>query len=487
MAAALQERLALRILQLGALAVVLASTTLIAFDLDRFFVIKELVLHATAALAGLFALGAIRRSGWTRIDLLLALYLLLSAVSALFATNHWLAARALAISVSGVLLFWTSRALPRERVVNALALAVIVAAVTSLLQAYGLRIDFFASTRVPGGTLGNRNFVAHVAAFGFPLVLLAALRARRYLLGIPLVIAVLVLTRSRGAWLAFGAMALVLAVAFVVSPIVRATWRRLALAVVCAGIGVAAALLLPNALHWRTENPYLQTAKGVTNYQRGSGHGRLIQYAHSLLMTARHPLLGVGPGNWPVAYARFAARDDPSLSDGDPGMTTNPWPSSDWIAFLSERGLAAAVLLGLVLLRLALLRGDPLTTMTLLATLAAAVVAGAFDAVLLLAVPTFLVWAALGALSPIEPEPRPMPLAIVLLVIVMAVAGAVRSAMQLMAMDLYPSHLERAAQLDPGNYRVHLRLGRGGGRHRREHLCAAHALYPTAHAARGCE
>src|SRR5690348_3673551 len=104
------ERIALRVLQAAALAVVLAVSTLTLFDLDRFFVPKELVLHAGALVAGLFALRAIGRGAFTRVDLLLAGYLAWSALSALFATNRWLGMRALAISASGVLVFWTARA-----------------------------------------------------------------------------------------------------------------------------------------------------------------------------------------------------------------------------------------------------------------------------------------------------------------------------------------------------------------------------------------
>ena len=92
------ERISVRILQLGAVAVVLAATTHRLFDLDRFLMPKEIVLHATAALAALFAIGAIRRMTMTRVDQLLMLFLLLSLVSGLFATNWWLAGRAFAIS-----------------------------------------------------------------------------------------------------------------------------------------------------------------------------------------------------------------------------------------------------------------------------------------------------------------------------------------------------------------------------------------------------
>jgi len=45
--------------------------------------------------------------------------------------------------------------------------------------------------------------------------------------------------------------------------------------------------------------------------------------------------------------------------------------------------------------------------------------------------------------------------------------------------------LERAAQIDPGNYDVRMRLARRGKRSERcEHALAARALYPNAGAAR---
>src|SRR5687768_3247964 len=97
------ERAALRIVQLGAIAVVLAASPREVFDLDRFLVPKELVLHATALLAGLLLFRRIR---FTRVDWFLLAYLLLSSVSVVFATNPWMGMRAVALSASGVMLFW---------------------------------------------------------------------------------------------------------------------------------------------------------------------------------------------------------------------------------------------------------------------------------------------------------------------------------------------------------------------------------------------
>jgi O-antigen ligase len=513
------ERTALRVLQAGALLVVLSASTYKVFELDRFFVPKELVLHGTGLVAGILTLGAIRRIRGTRVDVLLLAFLLLSAVSALLATNVWLAMRAVAVTASGLAVFWAARGV-REAglarpLLTALSVAVVLGAATSLAQTYGVRTDWFSMNRAPGGTLGNRNFIAHLAAFGLPLVLLSALRAWRgagYAIGavaVALVTASLVLTRSRAAWLAFGAVALVFAFSMLASRPLRRngrTWLRGAGILLVAGGGVAAALTLPNTLRWNSENPYLESVKGVANYQEGSGRGRLIQYQRSLRMAVFHPLLGVGPGNWAVRYPEYAARRDPSMDPNTAGATSNPWPSSDWVAVAAERGFVALGVLALAFAGLAigglhrLIRArdadEALGAAALLATLVAANVAGAFDAVLLLALPSLLVWATLGALWSPEPDGRqaislPVRRLALVFAALAAGAGAVRSGAQLAGMGLFATRgdtasLRRAAQLDPGNYRIRLRLARSGGRRaeRCEHARAARDLYPNAAAAR---
>ncbi len=487
------ERLSLRILQIGAIAVVLASSAYTAFDLDRFLVPKELALHITAALAGLLALGAIRRVAFTWIDWLFVAYLAISAASAVFATNPWLAFRAFAISASAVVIFWTTRGLReaglQDRLLDGIALGVVVAAATSLMQAYGIRLDVFSTTRAPGGTLGNRNFVAHICAFGIPVLLLAGIRARRYsgylmtCIGVAIVTAALVLTRSRAGWLAT-------AVALVVFFVFGRMHVRLVGTIAGVVAGAAAALLIPNTLHWRSENPYLESVKGVANYEEGSGRGRLVQYERSLRMAMGHPLFGVGPGNWPVEYPRNVRGDDPSLNDSEPGTTFNPWPSSDWVALVTERGPFAALAIALAFLGIAFS-----CDATLIALLAAAVVAGLFDAVLLLAAPTLLVFAAAGALTPsgIRDSGFGIRGAAFLLLVVLSALGAARSAAQLTAMGIYVTQgdrasLERAARIDPGNYRLQLRLARIGRRDRRcEHGGAAHALLPAAAAGKSVD
>ena len=514
------ERRALRILQAAAVLVVLAAITWKTYELDRFFIPKELTLHLAACITGVLLVRRIRETRFTWVDSLLVVHVLLALVSSIFATNHWLALRGLAISVSGVTIFWVARVLQnaglRRPLLGAVALAVVVGCITSLMQTYGFETDFFSINRAPGGTFGNRNFVAHMAAFGLPVLVLMAVTARHFLgwlagtLGTVLVVATLFLTRSRAAWLAAGAVLLVIAFALVASPALRRhgrTWRRLLGIGLLGAAGVLGALLAPNALDWRSDNPYLESMRDVANYEEGSGRGRLVQYRQSLEMMMANPVLGVGPGNWAVEYADYAADNDPSMDRSTAGMTSNPWPSSDWVALFAERGIIAGVLLVLAVMGIAV-RGlyqlfsalepeDALRAAALLGTLLAASIAGLFDAVLLLALPTLLVWAAVGALYDpgvgrlgLPPRLRSASLAALA---ILAGVGAWRSAMQLTAMGIDTElegsgWLQRAAFIDPGNYRVRLQLGRGGSGLERDDRCAhahaAHALYPNAGEAR---
>lgn len=511
---------ALRALQIGAVAVILAASQHKMFELDRFFVPKDLVLHVTALFALVAVIRSFRDLPLKRVDVLLLAFVALGVMSSVFATNHWVAFRSLALGASGVAAFLAARAVRAaglsRKLLGILAFAVVAGVLTALLQTYGVKTEFFSINRAPGGTLGNRNFVAHLAAFGLPLVLLAALRARNtagYLLraiAVTVVLATLVITRSRAAWLAFAAVIIVFGICMLLSRELRAsrrTWGRLVGVLALAAIGIGIAVYAPNSLRWNSANPYLDSVKGVANYQEGSGHGRLIQYKQSLRMALAYPLFGVGPGNWAVTYPKHAARRDPSLDSGEPGTTSNPWPSSDWIAFIAERGVAAVALLALALLAITFqtLRRlpyaenveDALEQAALLATLAAVAVAGAFDAVLLLALPTLLVWATIGAIwEPAGSAAMPVPqrsrnFAFAALALI-CLGGALRSASQMVGMSLYSPRRTAstvwAARVDPANYRAQLMLGRSGAGLRKSARCrhanAARALYPSAGAAR---
>lgn len=502
----------------GALAVILFVLPYRTFELDRFFIPKEAVLHAVALLGGLIACIGLRQLRLTSTDDVLLIYLLFSTIAGVLAPNGWLALRAVSITVASLVVYWTCRRLSGEGLARAmivvLVLGTLAGALTALLQAYGVTSDLFSLSRAPGGTFGNRNFMAHLAAIGLPLVVALTLQARNRVGGVAGAAVVLVLTgavvitRSRAAWLGMAVSVAFFAVAglwlggLARDPQVR---RRLGMLTVGAVLGVALALALPNALNWRSDSPYLETLHDVANYKEGSGKGRLLQYQNTARMALAHPLFGVGPGNWPVAYPRYAPKRDPSL-DQDDGMTANPWPSSDWMTFLSERGLLAALCLLLALLSLAIrswrwwlaspVRVEQLHLLALPALILATITCGAFDAVLLLPIPAFYVWAAAGVLTPPEQGGRVVPLSgrrktwLVGALAVFGSAATARSILQCVAMGVSEQgwkigEAERAVRLDPGSYRIRMFLAqryytRGDCTRTRAQAAKAHEMFPEA-------
>lgn len=500
----------------GALACVLLVTPYRSFDLDRFFAPKELALHVSALVAGVAVLWSARRLTLSRADLALAAWLVLSALSALFATNHWLAYRAFAVTASGAIVFWSARRLAAvglgPALAHTLALAVVIGAITALAQAYGVKMEFAALNRAPGGMFGNRNFMAHLTAAGVPLLLWCIASSHKnktaifWTAALALCTAALVLSRTRAAWLALSVSAVPAAIVVLTGPAFLENVdarRRMTRAVLAVAIGMLLALVVPNSLDWRSDSPYLDSVKGVVDYRAGSGRGRLAQYANSAKMSAAHPLLGVGPGNWAVIYPKFAPAGDPSLAETT-GMAANPWPSSDWVAALSERGIAAFVaFVAFVLLLLGAAlktRYDPARSPNeRLAAIAGggvvliAALEGAFDAVLLLPTPLIVVLAAAGALIAPGAERR----ALVATTGRKLVFGAAFAAFALLAcaigdrrieaMRLYEvgtqAAIESALTKDPGSYRIQMRAAdyfhsRNQCTKARAHALIARELFP---------
>ena len=89
-----RDRAALAVLAAGAVVIVLVAAPYKAFELDRYFVPKELVLHLSAAVAAFLCVSSRRKFALTGVDVLLAAFLLVSVGSAILATNGWLALRA---------------------------------------------------------------------------------------------------------------------------------------------------------------------------------------------------------------------------------------------------------------------------------------------------------------------------------------------------------------------------------------------------------
>jgi hypothetical protein len=214
-----------------------------------------------------------------------------------------------------------------------------------------------------------------------------------------------------------------------------------------------------------------------------------------------------------VYYPHFASRNDPSLSHDD-RMTANPWPSSDWVAIVAERGSIAAIALllafiGIIANAFQSTRGsgagnpgahDPFLTIAVTATVLVTGAVGSFDAVTLLAAPALIVWASLGALGApgrTRFEWVPSPASHKLLALVATVPlllFALRSGGETAAMQVFGSgdrlgNVEQSALLDPGSYRIQMRLAvlalnRRGCSRARPHARRAAEMFPAAGAPR---
>ncbi|MGE0555582.1 MAG: O-antigen ligase family protein [Gemmatimonadales bacterium] len=479
------------LLALGLAAAVLGAVAAPLFDLDRFAFPKELALNLTAL--GLVAMLALRRPltlgvvEWA--SLTLAAW---SIVSGLFATNHWLALRAAALTTSGAIVFVGVRQLvagaPALRRGLGWALVAIVAAAvaTGLAEALGWESELLAPTRSPGGLLGNRNFLAHLAVLGLPLVGWLAIASRGRTAWLPAALALagmvgfVLLSRSRAAWLGLAAVGGVGVVLLALGNrkqevrIARGAWLSLASG---AALGLLSLLALPLQLSWKSDTPYRDSLRDVVNYREGSGRGRLIQYRNSLDLVKMDPVFGTGPGNWAVKYPLVTSEGDPSFAVADP-MPTNPWPSSDWVALLVERGplgLLLALGTGLVLAVVALRRlrsadlDERVRAAMALALLAGLSVMGCFDAVLLLAPPTAI---AMAGLASTVPETRALTTVasragrarwIALAAVLWTTLAAGRSAAQLASVVVAGAgtprdRLERALKLDGSSYRLEVLL-----------------------------
>lgn len=484
-------RAAAHLLGFGLVAAVVVALPIAPTDLDRHQLPKETIVHLATWLAVLLARPLPPRELRPALRWSLALLLAVAMASALVASNGWLAFRATALMITAAAAFVTAAhvsALGAGDIILAwCATAGVIGAGTGLAQAYGLDSPLFATTRVPGGTFGNRNFMAHFAALALPLLLMEVMGTKRRLvaaiaaIAAAVLVAAIVLSRSRAAWIGgaigsggFG-MACILARRRNAIPALGGRPVLVALAAIAA---IFAALVVPNRLAWKSGSPYSDTLIGITNHDEGSGRGRVLQYRNTIRLAMEHPILGVGPGNWSIRYADVAPPNDPSWVYGDV-VPLNPWPSSDWMALLSELGPVAvvlALLFGAALawrgLRASRSSGDRVFAgSALLALLLTTLVTGSFDAVLLLPAPLLLVAISGAALlhradnTTVDPDQSATtspPRWILILPLILGIC-TLRSAQQTVAYVVAGSgrslsRLSWAARIDPGSYPLRIAL-----------------------------
>jgi O-antigen ligase len=426
------------------------------------------------------------------------------------AINPWVGYRLLGTYWAALLSYHIARAQVRTRGADVLLVVIgvttCVAAIAILLEYVGLASSLSLEHRAPSGMFGNRNQAGHFIALGLVATLALALRAcsphrhvLRYrllawlaLLGAGLAGAAIIVTRTRAAWLSVLIELATLVAILVAARITRGRAPAATRAVpdglfrrragrwgmaLFAGAGIGA--FLPTPFTWNVASPIADSAGNLANFTTGSGHGRVVQYATTLRIIARHPLLGVGPGNWAVEYAHYADPGDPSL-DPYPALTpTDRFPLSDWLGMAAECGLPvlgmlAAAMVALVRVGWRQVRAPVDETdlphgIALLVLIPAVFTVGALDAVLQNAAPAVLA-AVLLAILPRRhgfavfrlSSPR-LRHGMATLLLVPSAAFAWLSARHLRAVRLYGTldtveTLELALRVDPTDYQAQARL-----------------------------
>lgn len=375
---------------------------------DHFTASKEIVVLALVGAAAALVVSARRALRLQVIDVVLLTVFGLGMIGTLtVAVDPDTAWRAVAMSGAAIALFWVARTAPPQLVLRSVAVACAIAAVGVIGEAFDLWSLSLAG-RTPGGTEGHRNFMAHALAIGLPAVVATALemgRPRRRMLGLAAVAAVVMaitLSRSRTAWVAAAVGTCVMVFA------AYRGWRsidRRRVAVIGAAflVGATAAITLPNQLSWWSSSPYADTALTLAAFDRGSGRGRVLQYAATARMVIANPVLGVGPGQWSIAYPEFSQAPDANYSPLGIEPVSKV-PNADWLPFAAERGVPAFVLL-LVAAALAIRscvvamrrEGGRVPAVVGLAAIATTAVAGTFDAVLSRPTPLVILALLVGA------------------------------------------------------------------------------------------
>jgi len=208
-------------------------------------------------------------------------------------------------------------AAPR-RLVEAIASAAALVALLGLLQHLGRSPFPLPTISVPGSTFGNRNVAAEAVAMALPFGLglfasadatepASSPRRRLAALLVVLQIVYLAVARARGAWVG-GALGVAV---FCALGRPRPSRAAIAAAVAIGALAVVAAAV-PG--HWTQHDsrdvkrfePAARVISEAVDPASPVARTRLALWRRTLALYRARPLLGVGPGNFPVVFPRYA-------------------------------------------------------------------------------------------------------------------------------------------------------------------------------------
>jgi O-antigen ligase len=242
----------------------------------------------------------------------------------------------------------------RRRVLEACTAAAAVVAAVGLLQHVEASPFVIPVISTPGSTFGNRNAAADAIAMALPLGLGVAVRRRgctaraALFVALALELAFLAATRARGAWLAGGCG--LGAAAWLAKP----RWSRASVAAACGAAAVAIATASVPGRYNPRDTGDRKRYSGVIDVLEESVDARSTAlrtrfglWRRTAAMVREYPIFGVGPGNWPVMFPRYA--EPGATRDGVLSATLAPRQAhDDLLERAAESGIAGLAALGLL-------------------------------------------------------------------------------------------------------------------------------------------
>jgi O-antigen ligase len=242
----------------------------------------------------------------------------------------------------------------RWRVFEAITVAAAAVAAIGILQHLEVLPLAIPVISKPGSTFGNRNPAAEAIAMALPFGVAAAAWSprdkSRAAMGVSVVVELLYLgaTRTRGAWIG-AACGLMVALWTGKARFSRASLATGAMAIVAAAIVAT----VPGRLNPRDVGDAKRYARVIEVLQEGlDTHAtalrtRLGLWRRTVAMIREHPLLGVGPGNWPVAFPLYA--EPGAASDGVLTAARGPRQThDDLLERAAETGVPGLLALGVL-------------------------------------------------------------------------------------------------------------------------------------------
>jgi O-antigen ligase len=322
---------------------VTASLGLVAFALRR-------ALTGGPRWAGPLTAGALLVLATTAISWMAAAGRSLGAPYAVDAVARWASLFGLACGASVL----ADAQDARQRVLEVVAATAGLVAAIGLLQHLEVIPLSIPVISTPGSTFGNRNAAAEVMAMASPLTLGAAFGSDRrearwaILASLGLELVFLAVTRTRGAWLgaAFGLGAALL--------VVRHRPSRISVGItfgVLVAVGIAASV--PGRFNPRDSGDRKRYSGVVEVLEEGFDarstalRTRFGLWRRTVKMIREQPLLGVGPGNWPVVFPRYA--EPGATRDGVLSATLAPRQvHNDVLERTAETGIVGLAGLGVL-------------------------------------------------------------------------------------------------------------------------------------------